>query len=166
MGARATHGCFKGQQSSAFRFARLVKNGTLIQGRFGGVVMIIRILFLSSIIFLLGSCGSQEGGVFDEISEVSVRLQSKRGLNSVPLSVMAEQRIRECLYTSSVVTADRLDEEVLANHYFVVVEDKRGSHVFELFTKRNLSGVTGNYLEVPCLLPLFKEIERVQGPQW
>ena len=125
--------------------------------------MWIRVLFLSTVMCLMWSCQPQASGIFEDISEVSVRYQSKRGLNTIPLSVMAEQRIHQCLYTSTVVTADRLDEEVLANHYFIVIEDKRGSHVFELFTKRNLSGVTGNYLEVSCLLPILKDIERVQG---
>ncbi len=117
-----------------------------------------RLLMLSALASGCGALGPPPP-LFNGIEKVVVQKVGSAGLVRKVVGADLQARVDKCLTTSTTeIPAEQASPDLLASVFLIEVNDRVGSHSFELYTAKNLKGNHGKYYENLCVYDLITKL--------
>ena len=95
--------------------------------------------------------------VFNGNAEIIVHKQTTAGTHKEKLEGDKLAKARNCLYSTTEVTAADSKQELLQEILILQVKDRVGDRMFELYTDENLKGNKGQYFKNTCVYRIIRE---------
>ncbi len=107
-------------------------------------------MFRGLVGLLAVGCGTAQGPLFTDISNVNITKVSSAGTALRSLNGGEVGPFAGCLGATSEIAAEQAEQELLVSTYLVEVTDASGKRSFELYTAHTMKG-SGKYYSNPCV---------------
>src|SRR5688572_25487887 len=92
-----------------------------------------------------GLWGCSEPPVFNTITDITIKVQTPKGVDNDVYEGEKLERAKRCLYTTDEIESNQRKQEPIQEVLLLQVKDRNGDRMFELVTDENFSGGKGKY---------------------